>query len=219
MSLERKRELRTRFMSWLYEVTDGSEQKFVDPEAFKDEHPIDDDELASVITYLEGENLLKADAYSLGSYLPGIVQISHYGVRELEDAIGHPEASTEHFTPLVNITTIHGNVTGSQIQQGSPGASQTGQFEFDADLRQQVLKFAQAVREALPELTLDADTEAEVGSDIGLLEREARRDSPRLGVLRDVAQSLRAVLESAAGGAGGTGLVAAAMALWPHLPH
>ncbi len=218
MSLERKRELRTMFVRWLYDTTDGHEQKPVDPANFMKEFALGEDELAGVITYLEGEGLVRADAYSLGSYLPGLVMIRHLGVREIEDAIDNPEQPTQHFAPLINVTNIHGNVTQSQIQQGSPGATQHGAYSFTDQHRGEVLHFTQAMRAALPDLALAGEVLQDVKADIEALEREARRSEPRPGVLREVSHSLRTVLEGTAAGAAGSGLVAAAIAAWPHLP-
>lgn len=49
-----------------------------------------------------------------------------------------------------------------------------------------------------------------------MLDREVSGPQPRLGIVRELAKSVREVLENAAGSAVGSGVVAGAIALWPH---
>lgn len=214
MSLERKRALRTQFMEWLYNATEGAEVEFADPADFVESAGSDPDEVAGAIRYLEGESLIEP-LWSLGSGLPSAVRITHRGVREVEQALTNPNQPTQHFTPMVNITHIHGDVTGSQIQQGSPGASQHGTFNFGPEQASQVAEFSRAAREALPKLGLDPMTEARTVQDLDMLDREVTQPQPRIGIAREVAKSIREVLEGAAGSAVGSGIVAGVIAVWP----
>ncbi|AVT40286.1 hypothetical protein [Plantactinospora sp. BB1] len=103
-----------------------------------DEPPTGAD-ITDVVNYLEGERLIKAHRNLHG---PSSARLIHADRREIEQALAEPTERieqalaepterTEHFVPLVNITNIHGSVIGSQLQQGSPGASQTGHFEIN----------------------------------------------------------------------------------------
>lgn len=204
VTLERKRELRTAFMHWLYDQTGGSETEIVDADGFGETYSASASEIVDVVKYLEGEYLVNP-LWTIGG-LPA-VSLTHSGVREIEDAITRPSQPTEHFLPMINITNILGNVTGSQIQQGSPSAAQTGTFMLTDDHRAQLLRFVTTAREVVPSLQLAPAAESEVTEDLTTLEREARRPQPRLTVLREVGRSVRAVVENAAGGVAASGVL------------
>lgn len=199
MSLDRKKQLRTEFMSWLYEATDGNFTHIVDEGNFLPQTTeVSENELENVIRYLEGEGLVRP-FWSGGGSLPGGVQITHSGALEVERGQSEPNRPTEHFLPMVNVTTIRGNVSGSQFQQGSPGASQTGTFTVGQ--RQQVADFSRAVRDSLPALGLDPATVERTTQDLDVLDRELASPEPREGILRAMGTSVRKVVEGVATGA------------------
>ena len=109
---------------------------------------------------------------------------------------------------------------GSQLQQGSPGASQLGLIGFEAtEQRAEVVRYLEAVRNVLPELELDSAAQGRLRSDLDVLQREMTEDSPRPVLVRELMHSVRATLEGAMGSAAGMGIVAGVTALWPHFLH
>ena len=206
--LTRKRELRTRFMRWLYDTTGGSEDQLARPGEFQAAQeaagdPVTADELRDTIRYLEGEHLLRPHR-TLGG-IPS-VQIEHSGVVEVEQAMSQPERPTEHFVPIVNITNVQGDVIGSQIQQGSPWASQSGTISVNQ--AEQVRTFITAARDAanLPEL--DSDDRTKVLGDLEFMEKELSKREPRWDRLRAVGESVKTILLSGLGQALGKGITA-----------
>lgn len=203
MSVDRKKKLRTEFMTWLYDVTDGDETVFADTATFHGQSGVEAHELGSAIQYLEGQGLV-TPLWTMGGDFPSNVRISHRGVVEVETARAHPDDPTEHFAPM-NVTTIHGDVIGSQLQQGSPGATQHGNFPVDA--RQQVADFSRAVRESLPELGLDDETRQRTQRDLDMIDAELASE-PRPGVVREIVNSVRTAAEGAAGSIAAAGILA-----------
>lgn len=102
-----------------------------------------------------------------------------------------------------NITNFHGSVTGSQIQQFSPGASQTNRAGLDvADLPALI----EQLRLALPELKLDPVKEQDLNADLETLESQLKATKPKAEILRSALNSVRTVLEGA-----GSSLVASGL--------
>ncbi|GIF70036.1 hypothetical protein Ais01nite_80710 [Asanoa ishikariensis] len=197
MDLEGKRQLRTILAKWIYDKTGGNEYHLAETDEFKVPDgwsgPIpSEDDVAAAIKWLEGEHLVRPHWTMDG--LPS-VQITHYGVTEMEEAISDPKTRTEHFVPLVNITNIHGSVYGSQIQQGSPGATQTGTFTFDQ--RNDVEAFIAAARQLLDNVS--ADVRTRTGADLDAMDRELKDGNPRAGILQALGREVRAALIAAAG--------------------
>jgi hypothetical protein len=202
VNIEEKRKLRTAIMRWVFEVTGGSQRElahpseFTVPDGWTGEQPSEDD-IGDAVKWLEGERLLKAH-WSLGG-LPS-VQLTHPGIREMEQALAAPEKQTEHFVPLVNITTIHGDVIGSQLQQGSPGASQTGTFQINQ--RDNAEAFITAARKVLDESAdLSPGVRVQVEGDLTVMTGELAKPSPRWGILAEFGKAVRDSLIGAGGAA------------------
>ena len=80
----------------------------------------------------------------------GIISITHYGIKEVEDAKASPAQPTHHF-PAVNVINV-GSMVNSAIQQASPDALQTIQ---PGDSRSgEIIEVLNQVRSALDNLGL-----------------------------------------------------------------
>lgn len=204
MDIHDKRKLRTAVMNWVFERTGGRPRDLAETRDFK--VPVgwtgslpDERDIADAIQYLEGEYLLKA-YWTLGG-LPS-VGLTHEGIREMEKAIAAPTQQTEHLTPLVNITTIHGSVIGSQLQQGSPGASQTGHSEINQrELAEAFINTARKVLEESADLSRDVRAQAE--ADLVAMSGELGKQSPRWPILQSFGTTVRDALVQAGGAAAG----------------
>ncbi|MFC0006698.1 hypothetical protein [Micromonospora siamensis] len=207
MDINTKRKLRTAFMNWLFATTGGSQlqlgeaSEFRVPHGWAGERPSESD-IEDVIRFLEGEYLVQAH-WSMGE-LPS-VQLTHEGIREMEQLLSEPTERTEHFVPLVNITNIHGSVIGSQIQQGSPGATQTGHIEVNQ--RDNAEAFITAARKILGNDNLDSGTRAQTEADLAVMSRELESPTPRWPILQMFGTSVRDSLVKAAGTAAAAGIL------------
>jgi hypothetical protein len=212
MDITAKRALRTAFMTWLFNESGGSElglaqaSHFGVPLGWEGDLPGQAD-VADVVKYLEGEYLLRAH-WTMGG-LPS-VQLTHAGIREVEEALASPSQQTEHFVPLVNITNIHGSVIGSQLQQGSPGASQAGTFEINQ--REGAEAFVAAAQKILDNEEIDPKVRGQVNADLSVMSNELASPSPRWPILQTFGTSVRDYLLKAVGAAAGAGLIEV---LWP----
>lgn len=116
-SIEEVKKKRFQFLHRLYEITGGDKYHHVNMWELGDELGFDRDETKKISQYLKGEYLLEFGT------LDGGINITHEGVKEIEDAFSHPEEPTQYF-PSVNIINIH-HMEGSQIQQGSTQSTHT----------------------------------------------------------------------------------------------
>jgi hypothetical protein len=123
-----------------------------------------------------------------------------------------PDQPTEHFVPVVNITTVHGNVVGSQIQQGSPGAKQSGTITVNQ--YNQVREFIEAARQAVGTPEFDPDDREKVVADLTFMEKELERPEPRWDRLKALALAVQSVVIGGLGDALG---VAITSLPWHHM--
>ena len=200
-AIEELRKKRFRYMHKLYEKTGGNKYNRVNSWDLGKELGYERDETESITQYLEGEGLMKYTDLNFG------INITHYGVKQVEEALSHPEEPT-HFFPPVNIINIH-HMEGSQIQQGTVSSSQTGTFKLTN--RNDLNQFIKLLKEKLPELSLNEEDESEIKADISTLESQIDSSRPKVGIIQESLSSTKRILE-------GAGAVIIAQQLLPYIP-
>lgn len=91
-----------------------------------------------------------------------------------------------------------GDVSGSQIQIGSNGSHQT-QTQTDGDTAA-LSALIEALREAIQQEHIQAEARAELQAELATLQAQAASPKPKWAIIKATAQSIKAVLENAAGG-------------------
>jgi hypothetical protein len=133
------------------------------------------------------------------------IQITHWGIKEMEESAQAPHEPTEHFPPAVSIVTVHGSVIGSAIQSGSPGAQQEVSIG-DLDLGA-VGKFLQEFDARAAELNLPSPQAEELAADIATVRVQVDSPKPKKNIIRESLRSVRAILEITSGSAAAVGLL------------
>jgi hypothetical protein len=188
-------------MQAIFEAAGGSQKEHLRPDVIMVELGLTVDELADACRYLQGEGLL---GVFWGNDVPVSVWLEHAGIVETERAQKSPEVATEHFPPFVHVNqTFHGNVVGSAIQAGSPGASQaatisTGNVDLSTVHRLLDVWDTSEDVKALP-----ADIAEEANGEVEILRALVKANKP-YELLAQTLRSLRAVLEGGAGLLAGT---------------
>lgn len=101
-------------------------------------------------------------------------------------------------TPQI-VTNFFGTVNNPQLQQGNKVAHQV-QNVTDTNVVRLLLD---AINKELPKLTLTCEERAEVSADIQTIEVQIESPKPKEGIVRASFQSIKAILEGAAGSAAG----------------
>jgi len=114
--LRLRQQTRLRFLHALYEAAEGSTSNGVRFKELGEQLGLTEEETSIVRRYLANEGLLS------GATIVYIV-ITHQGVKEVEEALVAPAASTEHFPPAENVILI-GTADGAVIQQGNTDSVQ-----------------------------------------------------------------------------------------------
>src|SRR5438309_9830694 len=117
---------RLRLMNLFFEEADGRQNVYVNCEPLAQQLDISDEEMASACDFLAGEHLIEPMQALWGKPYPPRVSLTHWGIKEIEQAREDPDEPTEHFPPLVSIVQIFGDVTNSNVQAGTVDSTQTG---------------------------------------------------------------------------------------------
>jgi hypothetical protein len=115
---------------------------------------------------------------------------------------------------VTNNSITIGNMTGSAIQQGSPGANQTVEFKLEAHAVQSALA---AFESAVTSAGLPSPKAAELMADVQTIKSQLAKPSPSTLIVQEAGKSLRNVVEGIAGGMLTPAVTAAAVALWSAL--
>jgi len=190
-SIQETQRKRFQFLQRLYEVTEGNELASVNLWELGKELGFTHPEIDRIDDFLREEGLIKQIAYG------GIVGITHEGIVEMESALSRPDEPTTYFQPT-NYIHIE-QMISSQIQQGTDQSSQV--LTYSANDFEAILKFVADLKSQLPELRLDAETQAEVESDITIIESQIKSPRPKSVIIKECLVSLRTILEGAVGNA------------------
>lgn len=180
---------RFQFLQKLFDVTEGSEYESVNLWELGDELGFSRPETDKIDDFLKGEGLIEHIA------MGGTIGITHRGIVEVESALSKPDEPTTYFPPINYIHVEH--MVGSQIQQGTSQSSQVLTYsgtDFEA-----IHKLISDLKSQLSELKLNAETQAEVESDIATIEAQIKSPRPKSTIIKESLLSLRTILESAAG--------------------
>jgi hypothetical protein len=138
----KKQRLRVRILDDMYDTVDGNTSHVVENRVLAQHFGMGQRELSFETEYLVREGLL--GIHGMG------VTLTHEGIREVEEMRTRPDESTQHFLAL-NVLNI-GSIVGSQINQGSPFASQTGDSDVSPLRLAELLRnHVSAMRELEPQ--------------------------------------------------------------------
>ena len=189
MEISELRAARFTLLKRLYEVSGGSTHTLWPLKDLGAELGFDEKLYSGIGEYLVNEGLMVYRTFGPR------VSITHAGVREVEEALAHPERPTEHF-PAVNIISI-GHMIGSAIQQGTVQSNQTVTFSAEdiAQFRAELVR----LEEALRSVQLTAEQRTDVIAELETIGAQLKSSKPKRLVLRESLATIRSVIEGAAG--------------------
>jgi len=192
MDIKEIKEKRFQFLYSLYNLSDLNEDKIFKTYKLGKKLGFSDNFTSTVRTYLNNKGLIR-----LWDDIGRDISISHDGIIEVEDALSKPDEPTEHFPPAKNVINIFQNIEGSQIQIGSPSATQiqTSNKEL-IDKLKELLSF---IESNSSQLKFSGDKEQEFQADVKTIEAQALSSKPKRNILKESLASMRTILESVAG--------------------
>ncbi|MFD1616605.1 hypothetical protein [Gelatiniphilus marinus] len=180
--IEQKKKQRFEFLEKLYKETNGSESYMVNMWELGQELEYDRETTSNIVEYLQGEDLLVPRA------LGGGIAITHYGIKEIEDAYEYPNKPTEHFMPI-NVINIE-NMNNSSIQQGTTHSTQNNHFDNKelSDLKQ-IISELQNVISKLEE----SDLKEELVAENETLISQSKSPKPKKSIVKETLKSIKEV--------------------------
>jgi hypothetical protein len=131
--------------------------------------------------------------------------------RQFDVGFFQPE---EPQVPQVHNAINIGAMTGSTIQQGSPGAKQSVQFSLTVESARTALD---AFEKAIQGVRIPPDILGEIVADVQTIKAQLSKPAPSMAIVQEAGRSLRAIVEGVAAGLLTSPVIAAAPALWSAL--
>lgn len=188
MSAEKIKELqnhRSQFIKKLYEMAEGNTSRIIHMENVGNELGFDREYSFQIGGYLEGENLL--EYVTVG----GGVQLTHYGVQEVEEAIANPNEPTEHFTPF-NIINI-GTMNNSNIQQGTINSTQI----IEQSKIPEIQDILQKIFDSLEQLELQGSNKEDLKTEIETITTQLKSSTPKKSIISECLGTITSILGNA----------------------
>lgn len=191
MSLEQKKKNRFLFLNYLYTESNGNTNLiFIMWEVGK-ELNLDRSETGQVVDFLIGENLVKSQT------LGGGISLTHWGVKEVEEAIENPTKPTEHFLPF-NIINI-GTMNNSSLQQGTTNSNTS--FVYNEQTSVDLNEIINSLNQIKDSLQLSNDLQNELISELQTIEIQRKSAKPKNIIINESLKTIRTILESVGGNA------------------
>lgn len=121
-AISRRQADRVQTMAAAFELANGSPRQRVQVSQIAERMGVDTARVLEACHYLAAGGLVDLRV-GIGGAI-GHVGLTHLGVTEWETAQANPDVATEHF-PARTTVQFFGDVVGSTIQIGSPGAVQS----------------------------------------------------------------------------------------------
>jgi hypothetical protein len=124
--------------------------------------------------------------------------------------VGFHDAPEPEVPPMTDNSVTVGNMMGN-IQQGSPGATQTFEFKLNIEAAQTAL---QSFESELSKIAIDDDRAMqELAADVATIKAQLSKPSPSVAILHEAGKSVRNVVEGIVAGVLTSPLLMAAAAL------
>ena len=205
---EEVKEKRFQFLHRLHELTGGDTSKLFSMFEIGEELGFDEDLTGIIEQYLSGEGLINHGSGGFGNRGRD-VGISHRGVKEIEEALYKPDRPTHYFPPA-NFIYI-GEMRNSQIQQGSPEATQVA--TFNENRYEELKEVIQSLKESIDQFGIDQQQKSKLQTDIQMIEAQISSSKPKATIITNCLGSIKRILEGAAGSAIASGLLIKIIAL------
>jgi hypothetical protein len=199
--IEETRKKRFQFLYRLYELTGGDESKWFRMFEIGEELGFDSGLSKQIEQYLHGEGLI-IPIPECGTE-DMLIGISHGGVRTVEESLDKLDKPTHHLPPA-NIIYI-GEMRNSQIQQGSPEATQVA--TFNENKYEELKEVIESLKESIDQLGIGQQQKSELQVDLQTIETQMSSSKPKAAIITERLGSIKRILEGAAGSALASGLL------------
>jgi hypothetical protein len=152
-------------------------------------------EKSKAAAHFSGDQALRGTEKHVSEQFVAFDQYLKFALRQFD--VGNLDPVEPEVPPVANNSISVGTMTGSVIQQGSPGASQSGDFKVNVE---GVTTALHRFESELGKQSLDEDKMTAVAADVATIKAQLTKPSPSMSILREAGKSLRNIIEGIGAG-------------------
>lgn len=192
MDLKKLKKERFDFLNKVYESVKGSTSYMVNMWDVGNELNFSREQTHSIFNYLNDEGLVEPMA------LGGGMAITHYGIKEIEEAFSEPDKPTEHFLPINNYNINIGVMNGGAVQQATNNS--TINYTNSNEVINAITDFTKELKQFIDNSNLSNDEVEELQTDIQTIEVQSNSKKPKTEILKASLNSIKTIIEGTIAG-------------------
>jgi len=189
MDIKKIKQDRFKFLNRIYEVSDGRTGFMINGETVGKEFGFDRDYSKDIYYYLNDEGL--TEPMGAGIHL----SLTHYGIKQIEEALSEPDEPTEYFPPI-NIINI-GKMQGGVVQQGT---SNSNIIITSNETISNINQYLDKLNEFADNHLKDDSLQQEIRADVKTIKQQLKSPKPKKTIIKASIQSVKEILIGASGG-------------------
>jgi hypothetical protein len=150
-------------------------------------------EKSKVAAHVTGDQATKGTQQHVREQFAAFDQYLQFALRQFD--VGFLDPAEPELPPLANNSINVGTMTGSVIQQASPGASQSGDVKVNIEAVTTALR---SFESELSKQSFDEGKMAAFAADVATIKAQLTKPSPSMTILHEAGKSIRNVIEGIA---------------------
>jgi hypothetical protein len=191
MDLDQRKKNRFIFLEKMYKEANGSENTIFTRDELRKDLSLDFDETDRIVNYLTNETLI--EPYGMG----GTIKLTHWGIKEVEQALENPDKPTEHFLPI-NIINI-GTMSNSTLQQATQNSIIN--YHYNRENINELESIIEQLKIIQDTLNISVELHQELLSEIETLDIQKKSPKPKSIIINESLKTVRNLLENVVGNA------------------
>ncbi|MBU0692191.1 hypothetical protein KKH18_10330 [bacterium] len=187
--LKQKKIDRFRFLKEVYDQCADESPHFFNHRAVGEKLGFDWDYTKTIMDYLVGEMLVewKSNMHSM---------LTHWGLKEIEEAIDSPDEETDHFLPY-SVVINYGTIQSQHVEGSGNVASQTSSRE-SSDMGE-LVEFLNELKADLSRIVDNTDEQKQIIADIKTILIQASAPNPDKSIIGSLVKKIVNGLNSVGG--------------------
>lgn len=192
MDIKKIKQDRFTFLHRVYELVEGRTGFMLDGWEVGRELYFEKEYTTNIFYYLNEEGLVEP----MGSGIR--LAITHYGIKEIEEALNEPNKQTEHFIPFNQYNISIGVMNGGAIQQST--INSTINYTNSSEILNAITDFTNELKQFIDNSNLSNDEVDELQTDIQTIEVQSKSKKPKTEILKTSLNSIKTIFEGTVAG-------------------
>jgi DNA-binding Lrp family transcriptional regulator len=192
---------RLEYLTEVYNLSQGNTRRFLSKFEIGNRLGISPEEVYNIVQYFKAEGLLEEPDIMARSRAAGEtvrISITHKGIKEIEQALKHPDKPTKYFSrPSVILNISGGTFTNSPFQVASRNSTQN--LKIAANNLAEIKQLVTELKEIQNNPNLPREIKEELEANTRILHLQSQAERPTKERIKATLSSIKSILEESSG--------------------